>query len=81
MSFDYRVADLSLAELGRREIDLAQHEMPGLMAVRREWAAEQPLRGARILLFRPSPLKGYEYYQQPLNLILCSYQNTNWKLF
>ncbi|HZD64497.1 MAG TPA: adenosylhomocysteinase, partial [Acidimicrobiales bacterium] len=48
MSFDYRVADLSLAELGRREIDLAQHEMPGLMAVRREWAAEQPLRGARI---------------------------------
>ncbi len=45
---DFRVADLSLAEFGRREITLAEHEMPGLMAMRREFGDEQPLRGARI---------------------------------
>ena len=45
---DFRVADLSLAELGRKEITLAEHEMPGLMALRREYGAQQPLRGARI---------------------------------
>jgi len=45
---DYRVADLSLAAFGRKEIQLAEHEMPGLMAVRREYAEAQPLRGARI---------------------------------
>ncbi len=45
---DFRVADLSLAEYGRREITIAEHEMPGLMAMRREFGAEQPLQGARI---------------------------------
>jgi adenosylhomocysteinase len=45
---DYRVADLALAAFGRKEIQLAEHEMPGLMAVRREYADTQPLRGARI---------------------------------
>ncbi len=45
---DYKVADLSLAEFGRKEIRLAEHEMPGLMATRREYAEQQPLRGARI---------------------------------
>src|SRR5580692_2870348 len=45
---DFKVADLGLAELGRKEIELAEHEMPGLMAMRSEHAAEQPLRGARI---------------------------------
>jgi adenosylhomocysteinase len=45
---DFKVADLSLAEFGRKEIRLAEHEMPGLMAVRREFADSQPLRGARI---------------------------------
>ncbi|HEX2417773.1 MAG TPA: adenosylhomocysteinase, partial [Micromonosporaceae bacterium] len=45
---DYRVADLSLAAFGRKEIRLAEHEMPGLMATRAEYAAQQPLRGARI---------------------------------
>ena len=45
---DYKVADLSLAGFGRKEIQLAEHEMPGLMAVRREYATSQPLRGARI---------------------------------
>ncbi|MEV0804760.1 adenosylhomocysteinase [Micromonospora sp. NPDC050200] len=45
---DFKVADLSLAAFGRKEIELAEHEMPGLMAIRREFAAAQPLRGARI---------------------------------
>jgi adenosylhomocysteinase len=45
---DFKVADLSLAAFGRKEIQLAEHEMPGLMAVRSEFAASQPLRGARI---------------------------------
>ncbi|MFX1758045.1 S-adenosyl-L-homocysteine hydrolase [Rhodococcus gordoniae] len=45
---DFKVADLSLAEFGRKEIRLAEHEMPGLMALRREYAEVQPLKGARI---------------------------------
>src|SRR3989441_12297313 len=45
---DYKVADISLAEFGRKEITLAEHEMPGLMSVRREYADAQPLKGARI---------------------------------
>ncbi len=44
----YVVADIGLAEFGRREIVLAEHEMPGLMATREEFGASQPLRGARI---------------------------------
>jgi adenosylhomocysteinase len=44
----FKVADISLAEFGRKEITLAEHEMPGLMALRREHAATQPLQGARI---------------------------------
>ncbi len=44
----FKVADLSLADFGRREIRLAEHEMPGLMAVRAEWADSRPLAGARI---------------------------------
>ena len=46
---DYKVADLSLAEYGRKEIQLAEHEMPGLMAVRAEYADARPLRGAKIM--------------------------------
>jgi adenosylhomocysteinase len=45
---DYRVADLALAEFGRREIALAEHEMPGLMFLRREYSESPPLHGARI---------------------------------
>ncbi len=45
---DYKVADLSLAEFGRKEIRLAEHEMPGLMQTRAEYADAQPLKGARI---------------------------------
>jgi adenosylhomocysteinase len=45
---DYRVADLDLAGFGRKEIQLAEHEMPGLMALRAEYADSQPLAGARI---------------------------------
>jgi adenosylhomocysteinase len=47
-SVRYKVSDLSLAAFGRKEIRLAEHEMPGLMAVRAEYAQAQPLRGARI---------------------------------
>src|SRR3954468_19483612 len=45
---DFKVADLSLAAFGRKEIRPAEHEMPGLMALREEFGAEQPLAGARI---------------------------------
>ncbi|VEP39360.1 MULTISPECIES: adenosylhomocysteinase [Tessaracoccus] len=45
---DFRVADLSLAEFGRKEITLAEHEMPGLMAMRERYGASRPLAGARI---------------------------------
>ncbi|ACZ84387.1 adenosylhomocysteinase [Streptosporangium roseum] len=46
---DFKVADLSLAAFGRKEIQLAEHEMPGLMAVRKEYAESQPLAGAKIM--------------------------------
>src|SRR5205085_10756303 len=45
---DFKVADLSLADFGRKEIRLAEHEMPGLMSIRAEFADRQPLKGARI---------------------------------
>ncbi|NTW73520.1 MAG: adenosylhomocysteinase [Chlorobiaceae bacterium] len=45
---DYKVADISLAEWGRKEIDIAEKEMPGLMATRRKYAGQKPLKGARI---------------------------------
>jgi adenosylhomocysteinase len=48
LTTDYKVADISLAAYGRKEIQLAEHEMPGLMATRREFADAQPLKGARI---------------------------------
>jgi adenosylhomocysteinase len=44
----YKVADIALAEWGRKEIEIAQYEMPGLMALRRKYGAEKPLKGARI---------------------------------
>src|SRR5208282_2916552 len=44
----FKVADLSLAAFGRKEIELAEHEMPGLMAMRAEYGASKPLTGARI---------------------------------
>ena len=47
-SSDYKVADICLAAFGRKEIELAEHEMPGLMKTREEFAAAQPLKGARI---------------------------------
>ncbi len=45
---EYKVADISLAEFGRKEISIAEHEMPGLMAIREKYAAEKPLDGVRI---------------------------------
>ena len=44
----YKVADLSLADWGRKEIAIAEHEMPGLMAIRNKYAAEKPLKGVRV---------------------------------
>ncbi len=49
MTFDYKVADLGLAEFGRKEIRLAEHEMPGLMAMRAQYGESKPLAGARIM--------------------------------
>lgn len=49
VSHDYKVKDISLAEWGRKEIKIAETEMPGLMALRREYGASQPLKGARIV--------------------------------
>ena len=46
--FDYKIADLSLADFGRAEMTLAEHEMPGLMAMRAEFANTKPLKGSRI---------------------------------
>jgi len=46
---DYKIADISLAEFGRKEIELAEAEMPGLMATREEYGSSQPLKGARIV--------------------------------
>ncbi|MCB1425361.1 MAG: adenosylhomocysteinase, partial [Notoacmeibacter sp.] len=48
MAQDYVVADIGLAEFGRKEIDIAETEMPGLMACREEFGTAQPLKGARI---------------------------------
>src|SRR6476660_9701174 len=45
---DYVVKDMSLADWGRKEIEIAETEMPGLMAVRKEYGPKQPLKGARI---------------------------------
>ncbi len=46
---DYKVADIGLADFGRKEIDIAEHEMPGLMATREKYAAQKPLAGVRIM--------------------------------
>ncbi|MCE5234243.1 MAG: adenosylhomocysteinase [Mizugakiibacter sp.] len=45
---DFKVRDLGLAEFGRKEIEIAEHEMPGLMSIRRKYAAEKPLQGVRV---------------------------------
>ena len=45
----YKVRDIGLADFGRRELDIAEHEMPGLMAVREKYAAARPLEGVRIM--------------------------------
>ena len=45
---DYKVADIALADWGRKELDIAEHEMPGLMSIRRKYAATTPLTGVRV---------------------------------
>lgn len=49
INMDYKIKDIGLADWGRKEIAIAEHEMPGLMAIRREYAGQQPLAGARIV--------------------------------
>ena len=49
MSLPYKVADMALADWGRKEIEVSEHEMPGLMALRKKYGAEKPLKGARIM--------------------------------
>ena len=50
MSFtDYKVRDIGLADFGRKEIEIAEHEMPGLMATREKYGKEKPLKGVRIM--------------------------------
>ena len=49
LSLPYKVADMSLAEWGRKEIEISEHEMPGLMAIRRKYAPQKPLKGVRIM--------------------------------
>ncbi|MRT32605.1 adenosylhomocysteinase, partial [Xylella fastidiosa subsp. multiplex] len=44
----YTIADISLADWGRKEIDIAEHEMPGLMSTRRKYASQHPLQGVRV---------------------------------
>ena len=46
---DYKVKDINLADFGRQEVEIAQFEMPGLMATREKYASEQPLKGVRIM--------------------------------
>ena len=49
MKKDFKVKDMSLAPWGRKEIDIAEKEMPGLMAIREKYAAKKPLKGARVM--------------------------------
>ena len=49
LNLDYKVADINLADFGRKEIELAEAEMPALMALREKYSKEQPLQGARIM--------------------------------
>ena len=49
MTSDFKVRDISLADYGRKELDIAETEMPGLMALREEYGAAKPLKGARIV--------------------------------
>ena len=48
-SVAYKIKDISLAEFGQKEVQVAQHEMPGLMATREKYAQEKPLNGVRIM--------------------------------
>ena len=49
LTMPYKVADMSLAGWGRKEIEIAEHEMPGLMAVRRKYGPQKPLKGVRVM--------------------------------
>ena len=54
---DYKVKDISLADFGRKEIDIAEQEMPGLMSIRNKYAATQPLKGVKLIGNGPDVLR------------------------
>ena len=58
-ALDYKVADISLAEFGRKEIQIAENEMPGLMATREKYGPSKPLKGVKVMgsLHRPFKLR------------------------
>src|SRR3546814_8049815 len=66
---DYKVADIKLADWGRREIAIAETEMPGLMAIREEYGPSQPLKGARIA----GCLRSEEHTSELQSLMRISY--------
>ena len=74
MSNDYAVADISLADFGRKEIEIAETEMPGLMATREEFGASKPLKGARITgsLQSTSQITNSEFYHDFIQMFSCS---------
>ncbi|NQV04441.1 MAG: adenosylhomocysteinase, partial [Candidatus Omnitrophica bacterium] len=49
MSKDYKIKDIALSDFGRKEIEIAQHEMPGLMSIRKKYAKQKPFSGVRIM--------------------------------
>ena len=65
MSQDYKVKDINLADFGRKEISLAETEMPGLIALRKEYSSKKPLKGANFRLFT------YDYSNSSLNRNTC----------
>ena len=69
MSTDYIVKDIALAEFGRKELNIAETEMPGLMALRAEYGESKPLTGARIYIRTPQNKK--------LLFFVETYNNTN----
>jgi len=81
----FKVADISLAAFGRREIELAENEMPGLMATREKYAEDQPLKGARIAgclhmswFSSNSSLKRFTDRQQPSKPLFSLRHSHTW---
>ena len=78
---DFKVADLSLAEWGRKELQVAEHEMPGLMSLRAEYADSQPLAGARMRKANAWCRAMRHRPRQPRRLLLPIASTTPWSIF